>query len=792
MVKTYFSHLLALLVLCTAFGLLWQPARAETSAAQAVLPFLHAQGDQLTSPNNRPVLLKGCNLGNWMVIEPWMLGGTIQAIDQVQIFTTLRERFGNQRGQELIDLYRDRYITDRDFALIKSFGFNVVRLPFDYRILQEDAPPFAIKSDAFHWLDKALDMAERAGVYVILDLHGVPGGQSEEMHTGQAGQNHFWDSAVDHDRTVAIWHAIAQRYHDRSVVAAYDLINEPYGNHQQDVRDDLARLLPRLYAAVRSVDSRHIMFAPGALNGGIEFYGNPHDHGWQNVGFTEHYYAGLFGDKAALESHAQVLNLTFPAKRAQMQQWATPYYVGEFNVVLEANGGPRVMRAYYDWFAKAGWPATMWSYKLLKTQGGAGPDAWYMDTNADPLPMLDLKSATYVDFEQFFSSLGTMNLAINERLRKALTEPHPFPLPLTQYPPALTRAPATDAAVFATGPLAGFAANEIGGAKKGAVTSDGEGTFSFWASGSDIFSTSDSFDFLSKPARDNSELSIRLLSLRQTDPWAKAGVMARWGNAANAAFAMINAFPDGTIAFCNRSVAGASTSEIKRFAELPVDLKIVIVNGKAKGLYRSPDDSWQQFGSADVPHQSNYQIGLAVTSHAPGLFTIARMQFAPPAGILDRSANATLQLLHDGSFENAGTWNSWGDSMQRQTNPSLARTGTASILCGQSATYSGLWQDAKTLPGQRYTFNIWAKSLKLLRNDSGTIELRLEAPQGDHPIILNSSTFSPADLPLDGHWSRLSVSATAINRSTRALIIYAPTQSQNMADLDDAQLVSNK
>ena len=86
--------------------------------------------------------------------------------------------FGDERGQKLIDLYRANYITPRDFELIKSFHFNVVRVPFDYRMIQEDEPPYRVRRDAFVHLDRALEMAEAAGVYVILDMHGTPGGNS--------------------------------------------------------------------------------------------------------------------------------------------------------------------------------------------------------------------------------------------------------------------------------------------------------------------------------------------------------------------------------------------------------------------------------------------------------------------------------------------------------------------------------------------------------------------------------------------------------------------------------------
>src|SRR2546423_7947602 len=101
------------------------------AAAAPALGFLRADGSRLVDEKTRqPVLLKGCNFGNWLMIEPWMLGGVLEGKDQLSIFSTLKSRFGNERGQKLIDLYRTNYITPRDFELIKTFGFNVVRVPF--------------------------------------------------------------------------------------------------------------------------------------------------------------------------------------------------------------------------------------------------------------------------------------------------------------------------------------------------------------------------------------------------------------------------------------------------------------------------------------------------------------------------------------------------------------------------------------------------------------------------------------------------------------------------------------
>jgi glucan 1,3-beta-glucosidase len=250
---------------------------------------------------------------------------------------------------------------------------------------------------------------------VILDLHGTPGGNSLEMHTGQEGQPGMWGKPDCYRRTAGVWRAVADRYKGRAVVAAYDLVNEPYADKKLDVRPSLLELMPQVYRAIREVDDRHVIFFPGALRYGIEFYGDPKQQGMHDVGFTEHRYAGLFGDKPVIESHARELLERFPKKQAYVARLGVPYLFGEFNVVLRRAGGDRVMREYYDRAAEWGWTATMWSYKLLKREGGVKPDPWYMVTNAPPLQKLDLRTSSYEDFEHFFQSLATMELAVKSR-----------------------------------------------------------------------------------------------------------------------------------------------------------------------------------------------------------------------------------------------------------------------------------------------------------------------------------------------------------------------------------------
>ena len=803
-----------IVVFLLTFGGL-QSARADA------LPMLSSQGTQIVDPAGHPVILKGCNLGNFYILESWMFGGTLQINgkafkDGFTLRSTMVNRFGEAQTDHLFDTYRSSYITPRDFDVIKSFGFNVVRLPFDYRLLQDDQTPDKLRPDAFKWIDHALDMAEAAGVYVILDMHGVPGGQSNQDHTGQADQDHLWHDAADQDRTVALWKAIAEHCKDRSNVAAYDLINEPYGNYHEDVRPELAVLLPRIAEAVRGTGDQHIMFFPGALNGGIAFYGDPHAKQMSNIGFTEHYYPGLFGSKSTLETHAQLLGAELPAKEAYIKQINAPYFVGEFNVVLQSEDPNALMRMYYDRFAQYGWAGTMWSYKLIKPDGGASPGGWYMVTNADPLPKLEVTTCSYDDLEKMFASLASSPLAVNEALRAALTVPNFSPLPLAKYAPLPTAAPSTPQ----SNP-SGYTSIDIGKTIAGYTAALPGDKVEVMAGGSDVNGTYDSFRFVSKPANDSAtesaECRATITSFTDSNEYAKAGVMARWGDTPDAGMAMLNVFPDGTIALIARPATGAPTTETKvdAGAALPVQLRLEVVAGKATATYRTDNGAWRSAGTAVVPTESDFRIGLAVCAHTDGVLTTVKATLGDAGDAVLPSISETTQrpsgtsALTNGSFEQQGSasdlaadWNRWGDWINRETGWKPTHDGQCLIgyhhwqITGAGGS-SGLWQDAKVQKGQRYTFTLFAQHdpADAGKHDAATLELRLEGITPDGPVTLNSHDFDVPKLATKDQWSRVSVSGTAISDTMRVLAVInasADPERGGAVKLDDATLTAAK
>ncbi|MEO7939345.1 MAG: carbohydrate-binding protein [Burkholderiaceae bacterium] len=133
------------------FNLNWVSFAAE--GAGAALPAIHQDGHYWVDPAGKRVNLRGVNLGNWLQLEFWMMNqnmsnnsGTVN--DQCTLEGTLGARFGQAEKERLMGVFRDSWITTRDFDLIKGMGMNVVRVPFNYALVEDETRPYTLRADA--------------------------------------------------------------------------------------------------------------------------------------------------------------------------------------------------------------------------------------------------------------------------------------------------------------------------------------------------------------------------------------------------------------------------------------------------------------------------------------------------------------------------------------------------------------------------------------------------------------------------------------------------------------------
>ena len=225
--------------------------------------YVHASGTRLVDGSGSELQLRGVGLGNWLLPEGYMWGFSDQMSSPRQIEARFEELVGPERAAEFWRRFRAGFITEADVARIASMGFDHVRLPFNARGLIDDYGELI--ADGIAHIDRLVDWCEAHGLWVLLDLHGAPGGQTgTNIDDSVAGKPELFMDEHNRDLTVKLWRAIAMRFRDRTCIMGYDLLNEPLPNDWQHVYGlDLMELYAELTATIRAVDPQHLIMYEG-------------------------------------------------------------------------------------------------------------------------------------------------------------------------------------------------------------------------------------------------------------------------------------------------------------------------------------------------------------------------------------------------------------------------------------------------------------------------------------------------------------------------------------------------
>lgn len=363
--------------------------------------YVQASGSNLYDGDGNILTLRGVNLGNWFVQENYMSVADVGDFD-TGIYTQKRAEeamranpnLTEEQIQELYDLYMSTYIKEQDFAEIASLRLNTVRINFTWMNLTTDGE--TLREDAFRYLDFALEMCEKYGLYAILDLHGAVGSQNQDFHSGDDVQFDLFGNEENRRMTVQLWKTIAERYKGRKVIAGYDLLNEPRreaGKYGGKVTTDFYN---ELYHAVREVDENHMIF--------IEYFTFPihgsrvKNYDWENVCLEYHIYNNTF--------FSQKMCLMFYNGLHNFMGSSMPVFIGEWN----AWDSEKDWNESMDYFEKQGWSYASWAYKTnaysYRGITGAFTNWGLYELDAEPV---DLSTATYEEIKQAYENTATEN-----------------------------------------------------------------------------------------------------------------------------------------------------------------------------------------------------------------------------------------------------------------------------------------------------------------------------------------------------------------------------------------------
>ncbi|MDR2941341.1 MAG: glycoside hydrolase family 5 protein [Treponema sp.] len=162
--------------------------------------------------------------------------------------------------------------TEQDFANVKSLGADVIRLPVKMHSMTGSAPYFTLDPLLFKFLDKAVDWAEKYGLYIIIDNHSFDPVKNTED---------------DIDKIlIPVWEQVARRYKDRSDKVVYEILNEPHGI--SDAR--WGEVQGMAVNAIRKHDAKHSIIAGGTDYNSIGKMSAIPKYTDANIIYTFHFY----------------------------------------------------------------------------------------------------------------------------------------------------------------------------------------------------------------------------------------------------------------------------------------------------------------------------------------------------------------------------------------------------------------------------------------------------------------------------------------------------------------------
>ena len=225
-------------------------------------------GPYIKDDNSNNLILRGINLGGWMLQEPYMFEFTGAADSQHEFKEKLVDFIGQENTDNFYNSWLENFITKADIDSLAIYGYNSVRLPMHYNLFTlpiQQEPNVGENTwieTGFILVDNLLEWCEENNMYLILDLHAAPGGQGfgSDINDYDSNLPSLWESEENKNKTIALWGQIANRYKDEPWIGGYDLLNE---THWDLGENELRDFYIDVTNEIRIYDDNHIIFIEG-------------------------------------------------------------------------------------------------------------------------------------------------------------------------------------------------------------------------------------------------------------------------------------------------------------------------------------------------------------------------------------------------------------------------------------------------------------------------------------------------------------------------------------------------
>jgi endoglucanase len=264
---------------------------------------------------------------------------------------------------------------ERDFKMIREWGFDFVRMPMDYRLWVREGDRRTIFPDAFRELDLGVEWARKYGLHACLNIHRAPG---YCINAPQEPKS-LWTDRETREICAEHWAFLAKRFKgipDREM--SFDLLNEPDGVDNATY----AQVIRLLTEAIRSQDPGRLVIADGTEVGNrpvpelIPLGVAQATRGYQPMEVS-HYLApwwkGSVGlpppawpmvDKGTLKDRAW-MKKEFIQPWKELESQGVGVFVGEWGVYKNTPHAITLalMRDHLELWKEAGWGWALWNFR---------------------------------------------------------------------------------------------------------------------------------------------------------------------------------------------------------------------------------------------------------------------------------------------------------------------------------------------------------------------------------------------------------------------------------------------
>jgi uncharacterized repeat protein (TIGR03806 family) len=271
------------------------------------------------------------------------------------------------------------------------------------------------------------------------------------------------------------------------------------------------------------------------------------------------------------------------------------------------------------------------------------------------------------------------------------------------------------------------------------------GSLTVRGSGEDIWGTEDTFHFFHRSLTGNGELIARIMNVKDTDDWAKAGVMIRASLAADARNAFMAISPQNGVMFQRRESTTTTAVHPDPVPIPPTWLRLVRNGSTLSGYFSADGNNWTLAGTATVALPDTALIGLAITGHDANVLGSATFESVQlmPAGTPRPPAPATPTNLQAQATSSSQMQLTWTDSSANEEGFAIERsTGGSFAVVATVPANTAAYTNAGLAAGTSYTFRVRATRFTGNSGYSNTATATTPVQSGPPP----PSTWTGADI----------------------------------------------